>query len=518
MSTDRGSGVAAAGLVALDALRAENRAAAARLRACFELYALCEEEQFARDVEAGYFDPDGPDRPRDYAVVDPFDIACAELVAVYGVHHHRASALLKLARTLVTSFPAIVEAMEAGLIDEKTAELLVRQMRTVDSPDLDAVHRLVVEWLLDSIKNGVRPGRNAILSQTDKIIAMYDPDGVLVRRAAAVRARKVFLRRGVDGMTDLHAHLTSTEAAAIHAVLDSAGKERLERDKQARLEAIRTSFDVDAGDSIELPCRSLDEHRADALVNAFLGSGDQSDSTGAAALTPQIRPNITVLAPHGPGDEPEVYLPRGGPASIDALLSLLARSVGATISAPETAAGSADSVEGARRYRISAELARRIRLRDGNCRHPGCSVDAKDCDVDHVTPFDRSDPDGGGLTVEANLMCLCRHHHRFKTFHTHWRYRLRPDGTLTVITSSGHTLTTRPDGPLERWRQRVGDSPDDTPVPGPDKKPWLSPRPRGTHWYLRARQIEAQRAKNIAAAAQSTLPDDVLDDDDPPPF
>lgn len=518
MSTDRGSGVAAAGLAALDALRAENRAAAARLRACFELYALCEEEQFARDVEAGYFDPDGPDRPRDHAVVDPIDVACAELVAVYGVHHHRASALLKLSRTLVMRFPAIIEAMEAGLVDEKTAELLVKQMRTVDSLDLDAVHRLVVEWLLNSIKNGVRPGRNAILSQTDKIIAMYDPDGVLARRAAAVRERKVFLRRGIDGMTDLNAHLTSTEAEAIHAVLDSAAKESLERDKQASFEAIRNSFDVDADDSIELPCHSLDEHRADALVNAFLHSGDQAESAGAAALTPQIRPNITVLAPREPGDEPEVYLPRGGPASIDALISLLARSVGATISMPETAPGSADSVEGARRYRISAELARRVRLRDGTCRHPGCSVIAEHCDVDHAAPFDHSDPNRGGLTVEANLMCLCRRHHRFKTFHTLWRYRLGRDGTLTVTTESGHTLTTRPDGPLERWRQRIGDSPDDTPVPGPDKKPWLSPRPRGTDWYRRARQIAAQRAENIAAAAQGDLPDGVPDDHDPPPF
>ena len=517
MPADRDSKVAAAGLAALNALRAENRAAAARLRACFELHALCEEEQFARDVEAGYYDPDGPDRPRDHAVVDPLDIACAELVAVYGVHHHRASALLKLARTLVTRFPAIIEAMEEGLMDEKTAELLVRQMRTVDCLDLDAVHRLVVKWLLDSIKNGVRPGRNAILSQTDKIIAAYDPDGVLARRAAAVRERKVFLRRGVDGMTDLHAHLTSTEAAAIHAALDRTAEERLARDKQARIEAIRSRFDVDADEAFELPCRSRDEHRADALVDAFLGTGDQSES-GGEGLAPQTRPTITVLAPRGLGDEPEVYLPRGGPASIDALISLLARSVGATISVPQTSPGSADPTTGARRYRISAELARRVRLRDGTCRHPGCSVSAEHCDVDHAEPFNHSDPGRGGLTIEANLMCLCRRHHRFKTFHTQWRYQLARDGTLTVTTDSGHTLTTRPDGPLERWRQRTGESPDDTPVPGPDQRPWLSPRPRGTHWYRRARQIAAQRLANNAAAAQGDMPDDVPDDYDPPPF
>ncbi|MDH6289858.1 hypothetical protein M2275_004777 [Rhodococcus opacus] len=34
-------------------------------------------------------------------------------------------------------------------------------------------------------------------------------------------------------------------------------------------------------------------------------------------------------------------------------------------------------------------------------------------DIDHTTPFDH--PENGGLTVESNLACLCRRHHRLKT-------------------------------------------------------------------------------------------------------
>lgn len=49
-----GPQVRALTLTAVDALHAENRAAAARLRACRELFALCEDEQFDRAVAAGY--------------------------------------------------------------------------------------------------------------------------------------------------------------------------------------------------------------------------------------------------------------------------------------------------------------------------------------------------------------------------------------------------------------------------------------------------------------------------------
>ena len=61
-------------------------------------------------------------------------------------------------------------------------------------------------------------------------------------------------------------------------------------------------------------------------------------------------------------------------------------------------------------------------LRDGHCVFPGCSVDARSCDLDHIDPYVPPD-DGGppGQTHLANLACLCRRHHRLKTF-TAWHY------------------------------------------------------------------------------------------------
>ena len=66
-----------------------------------------------------------------------------------------------------------------------------------------------------------------------------------------------------------------------------------------------------------------------------------------------------------------------------------------------------------------------VPLRDGHCIFPGCTVDARSCDLDHTIPYDRTDHPG--QTRPSNLVCLCRRHHRAKTT-GRWRYLRTPDG------------------------------------------------------------------------------------------
>ena len=150
----------------------------------------------------------------------------------------------------------------------------------------------------------------------------HDPAGVRARRAAATRERHIRLRRGTDGMADLTAHLTATEAFAIHTLLQTRATDQRHRDTRTRVETTRRhgahTLDTDT-------IRSMDELRADALVAALLGHPDtdtdidarRGAGTSAGAGTAagaghrppatQIRPTITVLAPPGPDGEPEVY-------------------------------------------------------------------------------------------------------------------------------------------------------------------------------------------------------------------
>ncbi len=64
-------------------------------------------------------------------------------------------------------------------------------------------------------------------------------------------------------------------------------------------------------------------------------------------------------------------------------------------------------------------------LRDPTCRFPGCQVDSRRCDLDHVIPYDPAGPPG--QTRPSNLVALCRRHHNAKTTGL-WRYTRTPDG------------------------------------------------------------------------------------------
>jgi hypothetical protein len=79
-------------------------------------------------------------------------------------------------------------------------------------------------------------------------------------------------------------------------------------------------------------------------------------------------------------------------------------------------------------------------LRDGHCVFPGCLVDARSCDLDHIEPYVSPD-DGGppGQTSVDKLACLCRRHHRLKTF-TGWTYYRGDDRSYIWTASDGRTL------------------------------------------------------------------------------
>jgi hypothetical protein len=85
-----------------------------------------------------------------------------------------------------------------------------------------------------------------------------------------------------------------------------------------------------------------------------------------------------------------------------------------------------------------------VQVRDGHCVFPDCPIDARNCDLDHIEPY--LDPDTGGppgQTHAGNLACVCRRHHRLKTF-TAWTYRRNGDGSYTWTSPHGRTHTTWP--------------------------------------------------------------------------
>ncbi|WP_322756393.1 HNH endonuclease signature motif containing protein, partial [Frankia sp. Cas3] len=127
----------------------------------------------------------------------------------------------------------------------------------------------------------------------------------------------------------------------------------------------------------------------------------------------------------------------------------------------------ADPVDGAvvdvgRRRFPSPALARQIRARDWVCRFPGCRTPATVCDLDHVRAYAE-----GGTTEAANLLTLCRHHHR-----------LKHDGTWTVqVTETGAVTWTSPELRVYQTEPEPHPEPEATPQPPPAPEPDPEPEP-----------------------------------------
>jgi hypothetical protein len=223
--------------------------------------------------------------------------------------------------------------------------------------------------------------------------------------------------------------------------------------------------------------RTLDQRRADALAAMAAGTalGCRCGRTEcpipptapAARIELHVLTDAATMAGEGTGVG---YLDGFGVLDADQVRDL---TTSAETTTPTTTGAAATvrtliepavTAEQARRYQPGAALERWVRARDLTCRFPGCDRRAAMCDLDHTVPFCHTDPDRGGLTVAANLKCLCRQHHRLKTFVTGWRDEQLPDGTVVWTSPAGRVYRTLP-GSADLFTTASKPAPCRTPTP-----------------------------------------------------
>jgi Rieske Fe-S protein len=226
---------------------------------------------------------------------------------------------------------------------------------------------------------------------------LAEPDEVEDGAARDEAHRRLHLSGGLDGTGLLDGMLTPVAHATVGAALDRIEGELFAADRaeaRDRLGDLATAANL---------ARTPAQRRHDALVEM----AERATTAPADGLRP--RPLVTVLVGLETFTGRVCELADGTVVAPGLVAGLLDRAVveRAVFDGPDRvlAVGQARLFTGAVR--------RAIEIRDRHCTHPGCTVPAHRCDVDHIVPAAE-----GGPTSQANGRLLCPPHHRWRHRHT----------------------------------------------------------------------------------------------------
>ena len=364
------------------------------------------------------------------------------------------------AHTWRDALPATFCALHRGEIDERRAGVLADALQHTTDELARAVEAQVLPEAGDLSLAALRARALAVLAE-------LDATAIDQRREEAKQAADVRAYGTGDGMATLAGDMTAEEAAACYDLIDQLatmakadGDPRPIGQIRASIHSMLILRPADSG----LPGVTVHLAVTAALEGLEGASTRGGEVNGFPITAAHLRDLLRRIGALG------LTTPEGGSLTF-ALTDEHGRLL-ATVTAPELArlakkgcpdhpdTGCGCPVLGpppaTDRYEPAVGQQRFVRTRDRRCRTPNCGRPAGWADLDHVAPHAQ-----GGQTTCTNLCCLCRSHHRLKTFAHGWVFRMESDGTLHVTSPSGITRTTRPPG----LRLPEPDPPPDDPPP-----------------------------------------------------
>ena len=298
----------------------------------------------------------------------------------------------------IVSRPLVWDGLHTGLIDRPRALKIVHLLADVPDPLREQLEAQAIAYAAEHT--------NAQLHR--KLLRMTcdnDPDET--QRQEAIDHRGVIVLPKGHGMASIAIDISAEQAHAFIQSLDGYAKQK-------------QCDPYQQGDA-----RSLEQLRADALV------GWLDEHT-----TWNIDVQVVIPADMLLGVETKGADLNGSPVTHSLALQL-AWSPDARWTRLVTDPLTGVLLDaGTTKYEIPAKLRTAVRLRDGLCRWPNCTRPAEYTDTDHVDAHRHShwtEPDG--------LVCLCRYHHRLKTF-----------GKWTIGTGSTYSMDLTITGPLGTTR------------------------------------------------------------------
>ncbi|MGY1985908.1 DUF222 domain-containing protein [Blastococcus sp. SYSU DS0669] len=408
-----------------------------------------------------------------------------ELAAVHNGSRAAAVTLLEHAGVLTTRLPATFARLRLGLLDWPRARAIAAEVAATGA-DTDPAVIAAAEAAVLPGATGLGVGRLREAMRAE--LVARDAAAADRRREARRRGADVSVRPVGDGMSELRALLRHPDARACRAAVDGHARAAKAAGDDRPIGMLRAGA---LADLLLRPWQDQPAVTAQLTVVAPLGALNPARFLAAGAPLPAAFTPAGAPEPVGEVD--------GEPITAAHLRELLAQLDACTLQPPPgggldiaitddtgklravtgrgqlarlAASGCPEHPDAAcgcpllgpppavDRYRPTAVQQRFLRVRDRTCRHPGCTVPAGRADLDHVLAHA-----DGGQTACPNLCCLCRRHHRLKTFAPGWTHTLDDDGVLTVTTPSGVTGTSRPPG-YRVLTQPPGPPPD----PDPDEE------------------------------------------------
>ncbi len=328
------------------------------------------------------------------------DSVASEVALALSLTENRASALVSTATAITSRLPRILRMMDRGQLD------LYRAMKVTDATAwLSDEHAGIVDVilagrLLGKNANQVRKAAAYAASKTDQ-------EGSIRRSTQRRKERQVRLHHAASGVS----HLSISNAPAEKATAAYMRVDKVARDLKAQGET-----------------RTLDQLRTDVALDLMLGG------TGGEAERADVFLYLDLATYLSLNDDP-AQLAGHGPIPA-AIARRIVSAPGTTLRRIITDPLSGRAMElGKKHYQLTADEEEYIRVRDRECRQPGCARPAQSCRIETTEAAEGSSPGAG-----EDLVNYCSRHRLVKNRPT-WRYEVESDGTLVVTTPAGEVHT-----------------------------------------------------------------------------
>jgi hypothetical protein len=300
-----------------------------------------------------------------------------------------ASHQLQTAQTLTDTLPAVLDALEAGQLTYRHADMICEETATLT----DAQARKAVDKVLPGASTTTVGGLRRRLR---KACLQIDPEAGKEKAKKATTERSLTIRPLPDGQALLEAVGPAASVLAMFRILDDAARQAPKNDPRTRT-----------------------ARRFDTLVDFVLAGPLYADGC------PPQQPTIPVLA-QVTMDLPTLLGLRNNPAELHGYGPLPANLARALATDADWQRFIQDPITGAphdlgrTRRHPTAGLRRWIIARDKTCLFPECYRPAHHCEPDHNPDWQHHGP-----TNKDTLTQLCPKHHKVR--HHGWTYQRHPD-------------------------------------------------------------------------------------------